>query len=239
MRRYFHEALRYYEPVQQTSEYADAAYFMEMATCYKALGLRTEAEDCYKIVVESDEGNPEARRRLSEMCSALGTSSKGASNDDETVSKTQHKARKRVGNKDVKHLKQGKALPAWATATLAPRLVPQSAKQSFLEGDEAQEESVNALYLRRQALTEQARHGDESSKTEWMAVTKTLIQGFKENKIFYPFDKHHKFYGYSREARSLAARPKHELDALAEQFKSHLGIFGGPTAFVLHANFPL
>lgn len=225
VRRYFHEALRYYEPVQQISEYADAAYFMEMASSYKAVGLRTEAEDCYKIVVDSDKGNPEARRRLLEMCKESGTSPKGATITDEVVSVRQHKARKRVGDKDGKQQKRIKATPPRATTMLAPRLLPQSAKQISLEREKAQEEDVNALFLRRATLTEQAGNGDESSKTEWMAITKTLIQGFKDNKIFYPFDKHHRFYGYSREARSLAARPKHELDALAEQSKSHLGIF--------------
>ena len=236
-RRYFHEALRYYEPVQQISQYADAAYFMEMASCYKAVGLGTEAEDCYKIVVDSNEGNPEARRRLLEMCTESGTSPKGATTTNEVVSVRQHKARKRVGSKDAKQSKKVKALPSWATTMLAPRLVPQSTKQISLEREEAQKEDVNALFLRREDLKEQARNGDESSKTEWMAITKTLIQGFEDNKVFYPFDKHHKFYGYSREARSLAARPKHELDALAEQSKSHLGVFNGPPCFAfLHAD---
>ena len=234
MKRFFHEALRYYEPVQQISDYADASYFMEMASCYKATGLRTEAEDCYKIVVDSDKGNPEARRRLLEMCEESGTSPIGALNFDEAVSVRQRKARKRVGNKDAKQPRKNEALQSWATTMLAPRLVPQSAKRTSLDKEEAQEEDVNALFLRRETLTEQSRNGDETTKTEWMAVTKTLIQGFKDNKIFYPFDRHHKFYGYSKEARSLAARPKHELDALAEQSKSHLGMFENYRCITLH-----
>ena len=232
--KYFHEALRYYEPVKQISEYADAAYFMEMASCYKEIGLRTEAEDCYKTVVNSDSGNPEARRRLLEMCKESSMSPKGATTTDEVISVRQHKARKRVGDKDAKQPKKAKALPSWATTMLAPRLVPQSAKQITLENEEAQEEDVNALFLRRGALTEQAKNGVESSRTEWMAITKTLMQGFKDNRVFYPFDKHHKFYGYSREARSLAARPKHELDALAEHSKSHLGMFDGSASLAFH-----
>ena len=234
VKSYFHEALRYYEPVQQISEYADAAYFMEMASCYKAVGLRIEAEDCYKIVIDSDKGNPEARRRLLEMCKESGTSPNGAAGIDEVVLGRQHKAGKGVGRKDAKQQNRGKATPSRATTLLAPRLVPRSAKRVSLEREQAQEEDVNALFLRRGTLTEQARNGDESSKTEWMAITKTLIQRFKDNKIFYPFDKHHRFYGYSREARSLAARPKHELDALAEQSKSHLGTIDSLVCFALY-----
>ena len=219
--------------MQQISYYADAAYFMEMASCYKAIGLRTEAEDCYKIIVDSDEGGPEARRRLLEMCSESGTSPPGERNDREVFSVKRHKARKRVGDKDAKQPKKGKALPSCATTMLAPRLALPSAKRMSLEREEAHEQDVNALYIRRETLTTQATHENESSKTEWMAITKTLIQGFKDNKVFYPFDKHHRFYGYSREARSLAARPKHEVDALAEQSRSHLGEFCGPTCFTL------
>ena len=223
VRRYFHEALRYYEPVQQISDYADAAYFMEMAACYKAVGLRIEAEDCYKIVVDSDEGDPEARRRLLEMCSESVTSPPGERNDREVFSVKQRKSRQRVGDKDAKQPRKGKTLPSWATTMLAPRLAPPSAKQMSLEKEEAHEQDVNALYIRRETLKAQDTYGNESSKTEWMAITKTLIQGFKDNKVFYPFDRHHRFYGYSREARLLAARPKHEVDALAEQSRSHLG----------------
>ena len=234
VRNYYHEALRYYEPVQQISYYADAAYFMEMAACYKAVGLRTEAEDCYKVVVASDEGDPEARRRLLEMCSESGASPPGERDDGEVLSVKQHKARKRGGDKDAKQPKKGKALPSWATTMLAPRQAPPSAKQMSLEREEAYEQDVNALYIRRETLTAQDTYGNESSKTEWMAITKTLIQGFKDNKVFYPFDRHHRFYGYSREARLLAARPKHEVDAIAEQSRSHLGKFCGPTYLTLH-----
>ena len=234
VRKYFHEALRYYEPVQQSSFYADAAYFMEMAACYKAVGLTTEAEDCYKIVVDSDEGDPEARRRLLEMHSESGTSPPRERDDGEMFSVKQHKARKRGGDKDPEQPKKGRALPSWATPMLAPRLAPPSAKQMSLERVEAHEQDVNALYVRRETLTVQDTYGNESSKTEWMAITKTLIQAFKDNKVFYPLDRHHRFYGYSREARLLAARPKHEVDAIAEQSRSHLGKFCGSTYSTLY-----
>ena len=236
-RRYFHEALRYYEPIQQITEYADASYLMEMASCYKAVGLVAEAEDCYKNIIDSDKGNPEARQFFLEMCKASGMFPQGATTSEEVVSVRQHKAGKRFGDKETKQPKEGKTLQSWATTMLAPRLVPKSAKQISHEREEVQEEDVNALFLRRKALTEQARNGDEITKTEWMAISKTLIQGFKDSKVFYPLDKHHKFYGFSREARSLAARPKHEVDALEEQRKSQLGTLVGPTSFPLqHAD---
>ena len=239
-RKYFHEALRYYEPVRQVSDCVDAAYLMDVASCYEAVGLVKEAEDCYKIVLDRNEGNPEARRKLSEMCIDFITPPNHAASADKAVSVTHHRARKRIRVKDQKRPKKGEVLTSWAPTMLAPRLVIQSAKQISHERAEGREENVKVLYLRREALSEHARSADESSETEWMAITRTLIQNFQDNKVFYPFDKHHKFLGYSREARSLAARPKHELDALAEQSKSHLSKFDAatcPCSFMLITHF--
>ena len=53
----YHEALRFYEPLQQVAEFADASHFDAMGTCYQALELYNEAEDCYKIVVENESEN--------------------------------------------------------------------------------------------------------------------------------------------------------------------------------------
>ena len=225
--RYFHEALRYYEPIKLISEYVDPAYFVDMASCYKAIGLASEAEDCYKVVIDN-EGSLEGQRILLEMRTELSTSQQGGIGIDSIVSVAQREKRRRIEDKDAAQPKKGKALTHWAPTMLAPRSVPQSTKQSSAETERTFEEDVKALYLRREALTELARYGDESSKTEWMAITKTLIEEFKNNKVFYPFDKYHKFYGYSREARSLAARPKNKFDSLVEQSKSCFGIFHSP-----------
>ena len=220
-RNYYHEALHYYEPLQQVREYTDATYFQEMAACYRAIGLRAEAVECYETIIELDGRNMQARKELAELNRQSGLAHQGLP-DDEVVPVKEHKRRRRSGDKSS--TKPPRASSPTSLALLAPRPVLPSAKQLALEKEQTREEDVHALFRRRNNLTEKTGKGNESSKAEWMAVTRILIETFRANKVFYPLDRHRRFYGYSVKARNMAARPKHELDALAEKSISFLGL---------------
>ena len=217
---YYHEALHYYEPLQQVSEYTDATYFLEMAACYRATGLRAEAVECYQTVIELDSRNMQARKELAELNRESGLAQQGLP-DDELVPVKEHKRRRRSGDKSSS--KPPRVPSPKSFALLAPRPVLPSAKQLALEKEQTREEDVHALFRRRNNLTEKSGKGNDSSKAELMAVTKILIESFRANKVFYPLDRHRRFYGYSVKARNMAARTKHELDALAENSISFLG----------------
>lgn len=209
----------------------DKSYFLELASCYKAIGLRAEAEECYKIMIDNDRGNIEANQGIAGMSTEYGMSPHGVLRSSESVSVKKHKTRRRITNKSSTQPTKVHASTSWTM--LAPRPAPQTSKQLALEKEQAREGDVHALFLRRQTFKEQVRDGDESSKDGWMAANSSLIQRFRDNRIFYPFDKHHKFYGYSKEARIMASRPKHELHALAVQSRSALGRFNGPNHLTL------
>lgn len=195
-----------------------------MGACYRAVGLRAEAEDCFNTVLDIDSRNMAARTQLAQIRRKSGVLQRDLQ-AGETVSVRQHKTRRPAGNKGAKKSKKVKAPTIWSTPPLlAPRPAPQSAKQTTLAKEKPRDEDVQTLFLRREELKEEAKMGDESSKAQWMAATKALIEEFRDNKVFYPIDKHHRFYGYSREARNIAGRPKHELDARSKKFKSILGL---------------
>lgn len=63
----YHEAIRLYEPLQNVPEALDVSYYMDLATCYMNLDRIPEAEDCYKIVVENNELDWEARVALAKI----------------------------------------------------------------------------------------------------------------------------------------------------------------------------
>lgn len=217
---YFHEALRYYEPLQQVSEYGDAHYYQELGACYRAVGLRAEAEDCFNTILKIDSRNTAARTQLAQMRREAGVLQRDLQ-VGEALSVRQHKTRRPAGNKGAKKSTREKASTIWSIPPmLAPRPVPQSAKKSALEKGKARDEDIQALFLRREELTEEVETGNESSKAQWMTATKALIEEFSGNKVFYPIDKHHRFYGYTKEARNLAARPKYEIDAQMEPGRS-------------------
>ncbi len=216
MKNYYHEALRYYEPLQQLSEYEDVSYLLEMANCYREVGLTAEAENCYSTIIDIDHGNLEARVQLKGMSRGLTAPRHGFLELDEAVTVSQHKARRPTGTREAKRSKKATVSLPWSKTMLVPGPERQLAKQ---QKKRAQEEDIQVLFQRREKLMEQARQGDESFKTQYMAILKSLYEAFRDNKVFYPLDKHHRFYGYSKEARLLAMKPKHELDGLITRSK--------------------
>lgn len=64
------EAIKFYEPLQDVPDALDTAYYNDLAACYVKVGRMTEAEDCYKIVVESNPADWEARVALAKMYEA-------------------------------------------------------------------------------------------------------------------------------------------------------------------------
>ena len=212
--------MHYYEPLQQVSEYTDATYFLEMAACYRAIGLRAEAVECYQTLLELDGKNVQARKELAELNRESGLAHQLLPND-EIIPIKEHKKRRRPGDKSS--TKPTRATSPTSFTLLAPRPVLPPANQLAIEKEQTREDDVHALFQRRNDLTEENGKGNESSKTEWMAVSRMLIKSFRANKVFYPLDRHRRFYGYSVKARNMAARTKHELDALAENSISFLG----------------
>ena len=200
--------------MQQISDYTDVSYYLEIGACYRAVGLRREAEECFNTVLEFDSKNLVARTQLAQMSRESGVPQQDLQVDEET-SVRKHKMMRPTRDKSTKKSRKATAPISWSTSMLVPRPTLQPAKQIALEREHAREEDVHVLFLRRQNLIEDARMEDESSKAQWTAATKTLIDIFRGNKVFYPIDKHHKFYGYSREARNMAAKPKHEHNVLA------------------------
>jgi len=182
-----------------------------MAICYREVGLKAEAEDCYNTIVDIDHGNLEARVQLAGMGRGYDMSQHDLSKLDEAVTVSQHKARRPAGARESKRSSKATVPSPWSNTMLVPRPVRHSAKQ---QKERAQEEDLETLFQRRQDLMEWARDGDEGSKLQYLAALNSLIEIFSDDKVFYPFDKFHRFYGYSKEARLLAMKPKHELDGL-------------------------
>lgn len=225
-RNYYHEALHYYEPLQQVREYTDASYFMEMAACYRAIGLRAEAVECYQNLLELDGKNVQARKYLAELNRESGLAHQVLP-DDELVPVKEQKKRRRSGDKSSTKLTR--AMSPTSFTLLAPRPVLPPAKQLAIEKEQTREDDVHALFQRRNNLTDETGKGNESSKAEWMAVSRMLIKSFRANKVFYRLDRHRRVYGYSAKARNMAARSRHELNALAESSMPFLG----PTVYYL------
>jgi len=221
---FYHEALRYYEPLQNVSGYDDVSYLFEMASCYRAVGQKLKAESCYQMIIEYDDSNYEARIQLSGMRQSSGLNHREHTEGNRGISVRQHKSTKRVWDREAKRSKNITTPQASSSSMLlAPRPAYQLNKQLAVEKEQVQEEEIHSLFLQREKLNDSATNGDEDCKTQWTAATKILVQSFRDNKVFY-VEKHQKFLGYSKEARAMSTRPKHELNALTESSRSIFGI---------------
>lgn len=220
-KQHFNQALQYYEPLQQVSGYVDATFLTELASCYGALDMKQEAGECYKAILDVDPANDQARFDLAIMqghelpCSA-SIVGKGVSSVEQ--SRRRRSSRPRIKIPKVAPFGDESA----ASKTLAPCPTTQSAKRLAAER-EAEERNLYPRFVRWQRQVENMKEKDEIAKDIWMEDTRLLLQAFQCNKVFYPSDKHHKFFGYSKQARSLASRPKHELDALTARTTSVIG----------------
>lgn len=212
----FMEALRYYEPLQQVDGCVDVPYLFEIASCYRALGRETEAKNCYKSIVEIDGGNYEARLRLADGHDVEDMTQCSPQDLSQTYVPNHPRTWKHMG---IKHARQGKS-----AMSLAPRAAHPSSRRLADEELQVHEREIYGLFTHQQSIGKAISKGDGVHSMEWLAATESLLQDFRENKIFYPVDKHHKFLGYSREARLIAARTKSELEMLIERSGSIIGM---------------
>ncbi|KAL8879831.1 MAG: hypothetical protein Q9198_002637 [Flavoplaca austrocitrina] len=174
----YHEALRYYEPLQKISDIVDTSYYIDMAACYKAIGFETQAWDCYHIIarLESDQANEPT------MLSNL-----------------------EIDRLDENRAATATSLEEYATsrtpATLA-MLVSHQSKQRTRPPDlykglraKLKEETAQALYGRTQELLGRVREDDPQAITQWMANSQKLVEDFQAHRGFFPSDKGLRVYG--------------------------------------------
>ena len=224
-KRRFEEALRYYEPLQQITEYVDTPLLMETALCHRATGSMAEAEECYKTILNRDPTSTEARVALWNMAKE----SEGARRAPKTVqtvaSVFKEKSRKRFGvetSREKRSLDAQRPCPSRPTTKARP--LPRILKLMEPSKESGQKAEVQALYARWKSLGQQ-RHSNPKDDAAWYEAARLLLQTFRDNKVFYPIDKNTKFYGYSKEARALANRRKYERDSFVVKSDSVVGRF--------------
>ncbi|KAF2219185.1 hypothetical protein BDZ85DRAFT_206535 [Elsinoe ampelina] len=61
------EAIQFYEPLQDVPDTLDLAYYTNLAKCYVKSGQEIEAEECFKIVIENNSDDVEAKVALAKL----------------------------------------------------------------------------------------------------------------------------------------------------------------------------
>lgn len=155
--------------------------------------MTAEAEECYQTIINHDEDNVDARLQMARLYEELGVSKRTVAMTPDTLNRGT--SQKKISA--VTTMKSG------YSPMLAPRPPRQNIKPRALEKQirkRAHEENAHALYLRVQDLTELARRGNPEPKAQWMTAARILVQDFKSSRIFFPYEKHMKFSGYSKQS---------------------------------------
>lgn len=236
----FEEALRFYEPIQQTAEYADVSFFLAMADCCMKLSKYEDAESCYLTVADHDASNLESRAQLAKLYDSLGMPDQAYKYVNEAVLLSRQETRTRRRRNDARLellAAEFRRLEPAALRPLAPKPVPvevlatTSAEQ--LEpvvrwGEGARAEDTKFLYVMMKQLEPKVKDGNVEAIEDWLDIADALIREFRSNRIFYPMARTTEFQGYSSQAQRRANGSKtnaflNEMEEIAGRLQKSKG----------------
>ncbi|KAJ9283436.1 hypothetical protein DTO027B5_6152 [Paecilomyces variotii] len=234
------DALRFYEPLQQTEEYADIGFFMAMGECYMACDRIEEAENCFLTVAEHDPKHVASRVNLAKLYENIGMTEQAFKYVNEAVllgrQETRSIRRRKRRDNRLGQLARGLMsthidgeTPTYRS--IAPKEVPQEApaalmtaptaaaarkrmRQEDLEGEGT--EHIRFLYSKMMDLRQQMREGNMDATEDWLDIADALLWEFRSNRIFYPMQRNAVFMGYTREGQRSAGKGKTMMDEMRE-----------------------
>lgn len=196
----------------------DTSYISGLAFCYRALGLNTEGMDCYETAINGDDTSTDAQLQMAETNEEFSSAGKADRNGKGSLFDDALKLELSSRVVTPKRLSMASASDSAPFSMIVPRLARRPIKDIALEKsvrEQTKAEDAYTLLLQMKRITETAQNGDLARNFQWMLAAKTLIQDFQSERLFFPFDKYVKFYGYSKEARKKALNTK-AVQALQE-----------------------
>lgn len=241
----YHEAIRFYVPLQGVPEYTDTGLFMALAECYDHCENEESAEQCYHTVIDYDENDIKSRYALAKLYYKQGMLEKALNHVNEAIeleSEEYHPGRRggrRVRPSKMEYL--SRALGAQPEGKLSrgqaqrkPEELPEDSSMSFTQASRTAQkrrvaglrrergrprgEHIKFLHTKLLDIRPLMREGDENAVEDWLDIAESLIRDFRTNRIFFPAIKRTTFSGYSREDRKKAFATKRmgSLDEMHE-----------------------
>ena len=213
----YKEALKFYEPLQRLPDHNDSIYFTNLASCYEAGGLYTSAIECYQAALVYDATNTDAQFQLAVLCKERGIPNTALveSNDaDFAETSVWQQSKNNKKTTAIGYLSEVSPTKRSSFTMIAPRPSLRNMKQAATERtlrERAKDKDSYALLILMQNLADQVRNGDVDSTSQWMTAAKQLIDTFQAERVFFPYDKYMRFYGYTKEARKKSLNSKLEL----------------------------
>jgi general transcription factor 3C polypeptide 3 (transcription factor C subunit 4) len=233
---YPHKALSFYEPIQLIDDYKDLTIYFGMASCYRSVELFNQAEQSYSAVIIRDPSNVGARVQLAEMLEGLGRTEEALRYVNEVIESRREAARQRELEDDAsdgdEQVGEGTFIPIAAGAREGAKkqrrpYEPKPGDRRFGPRNRRFREpkDVRLLHMKLQNLQDRVGMGDEEAINEWTETAKSMLAEFGFCKLFFPPERHVRFYGYSAEARrkSWKTTKLDKVDTLAGRLHAALG----------------
>lgn len=187
-----------------------------MASCYEAGGFYTNAIECYQAALVYDPTNTDAQFQLAVLCKERGipNTALAESNDADFAQTSVWQQPKNNKTTAIGYLGDVSPTKRSSFTMIAPRPSLRNMKQAATERtlrENAKDKDSYALLILMQTLAEQVRNGDVVSTSQWMTAAKQLIETFQAERVFFPYDKYMRFFGYTKEARKKSLNSKLEL----------------------------
>ena len=196
------EAIRFLDPLRSAEVTFDEELRMDIAHCYKGLGLNLQAKASYEAIINSNPDFTRARVALSNMAPGLRLKEVERSAEVINVSGVRRAVSARGrGNRSYRKASQNSEKTSEVHQLYSKRPAQPHARAS----DQAAE--TQALYARYKALSLQKDRNDGHIEA-WFEVTKLLLQVFRDNKVFFPADRSQPFRGYVQGAQLSTQSPK-------------------------------
>ena len=228
---FYHEALRYYEPLQRVSDCDDISYYFDMAFCYKSIGRKAEADACYRSIVNLEQDNESTRIRLAlDNNDALVVASTMTGLTDRTTAPN-HQVRSTGSLWPEASDFTGVSEQTVPSAMLIPRAVKQQHKRRNADKRlraQIQEENIRTLYGRTQELLCRARTGEVEALLKWMTAAQELVDAFRSHRAFYPCDRNLKTHGQLKV--SAIESLKFRVDQAMQNIVGQIGAPSGKVA---------
>ncbi|KAJ5893348.1 hypothetical protein N7495_005039 [Penicillium taxi] len=202
-----HDALRFYSPIQLTSDHADVGYFMAMADCLVQLEKMEEAESCYLTVVGYDPQHLDSRVLLAKLYEKQGMNDHAVryANEALNIGRLENRSQKRRKDTRLEQLaiefRQAQEPDALRPLAPKPVIVNQWPASTSRRGRGQIEEAqriidIQFLHAKLLHLELGVKDGVYEAIEDWLDIADALLRDFRSNRVFYPMSKGMEFQGY-------------------------------------------
>lgn len=206
-KKHYQEAVRFYEPLGKAHQITDPSFYLSAAESYKAIGWLEHLALSYQSYLQFDDTDVSHRIELAKTYVELKMPDHAVQIADEVV---------KLGRRDLVTAAQLEStIPdsfddAYRVAAAKRKLLSKEpASKPSLEDPKERTNTIKSMYEQMNGLKSSMDAGDDQAMTDWMILANTLIEEFRQTKVFYPNRNKYIKYGEYKPHRLQGRHNRH------------------------------